>query len=618
MMRISLFVSIILLSIPQLVKGQEIAKIEPPFWWVGMKNQKLQLMLYGTDLAELSPQISNPDIQLLAAHRMSNSNYLFIDLLISEMVKPGIVEIDLYDGDLKIISFGYPLKQRENNSAERDGFDNSDLIYLITPDRFANGSIENDEVADLKEGKNRSIEYGRHGGDIRGIINHLDYIEEMGFTAIWLNPVLENDQPQWSYHGYATTDYYRVDPRFGSNEEYLELAEKAQSRGIKMIMDMIVNHCGSEHWWMQDPPSKDWINYLDQPYQETNHRKITIFDPYADAGDRRKMLEGWFVRAMPDLNQHNPFMATYLIQNSIWWIEYAKLAGIRQDTYSYAFRDFLTDWSCAIMQEYPNFNIVGEEWVMDKNIISYWQKGKNNHDGYESCLPSLMDFPLNSNLHQALREEEEWGKGLVKLYENLGSDYIYPDPNNLVIFPDNHDMSRIFTQVNEDYDLFRMAIAYILTMRGIPQIYYGTEVLMSNPGTESHGIIRSDFPGGWENDKINAFTGSGLTTQQKNAQDFVKKLSHWRSTKKSIQEGNLTHYVPVNGIYVYFRYLDNERIMVIFNKNKETTQLELDRFSDLLSGYYSGKEIITGKNIELINSLQLQPRSVNIIELNSR
>lgn len=614
-MKTNFFLIWVLSAAYTIALAQEINRIEPPFWWTGMKNPDLQVMLYGKDLAPLEVRVEKEGIKINAIHRLQNPNYLFVDLEISEGASAGIFEISLLKNGEIIRKIDYELKTRESNSALRKGFDNSDLIYLITPDRFANGDEKNDEIAGLREGKNRSAEYGRHGGDIRGIINHLDYIRDMGFTAIWLNPVLENDQPQWSYHGYATTDYYRVDPRFGTNEEYLELAEKARSMGIKLIMDMIVNHCGSFHWWMQDPPSDDWINFQGGPYQQTNHRKISLFDPYAAPRDRQIMEEGWFVPTMPDLNQHQPFMATYLIQNSIWWIEYARLAGIRQDTYSYAFRDFLADWSCAIMEEYPNFNIVGEEWVMDKNIISYWQRGKINHDGYQSCLPSLMDFPLNSYLHQGLREEETWGQGIIKLYENLGSDFLFPEPNNLVIFPDNHDMSRLFTQLNEDYDLYKMAIAYILTMRGIPQIYYGTEILMSNPGTESHGIIRSDFPGGWNGDQVNGFTGDGLNPKQKDAQDFLKKLAFWRKSKKSIQIGGLTHYVPENGVYVYFRYFENERIMIIINKNKEAINLGLNRFSDSMSGSKAGTEIISGQYYELQEHLPLEPRSVSIIEL---
>lgn len=598
-----------------LISAQSIDRVEPPFWWTGMKNDLLQIMVYGKDIASLKPTIDKAGIDLVATHQLTSPNYLFIDIRIASDAKAGIYEIGLSGKNLEKISFEYELKERDSGSADRKGFNNADLIYLITPDRFVNGDTANDQMAGLKEGKNRVEDYGRHGGDIRGIINKLDYLRDMGFTAIWLNPVLENDQPQWSYHGYATTDYYRVDPRFGSNEEYVELARKADNLGIKMIMDMIVNHCGSEHWWMKDPPSTDWINYYNEPYQETNHRKIALFDPYAAHDDRKQMVEGWFVRAMPDLNQRNPFMATYLIQNSIWWIEYARLAGIRQDTYSYAFPEFLTAWTCAIMDEYPDFNIVGEEWVMDKTIISYWQRGKKNHDGYTSCLPSLMDFPMNNSLHQAMREEEQWGQGLVKLYENLGNDYLYPDPNNLVIFPDNHDMSRIFTQVNEDYDLFQMAIAYILTTRGIPQIYYGTEILMSNKGTESHGVIRSDFPGGWEGDSVNAFTGVGLTDQQKEAQQFIKKLALWRKDKKSIHEGELMHYIPKEGTYVYFRYLDDEKIMVILNKNMQSIDLSMERYKNSIGNNIRGHEVITGKSFDLSNSINLEPRSVMVLEL---
>jgi len=375
------------------LSAQTITRVEPPFWYADMKNPKLQLLVYGENISGLTPTIKEKGITIDKVHQVKNPNYLFVDLNIANTVEAGEYTIKFKQKRKTIASYKYELKPRRNNSANRKSFSNSDVIYLITPDRFANGNPKNDEVAGLSEGLNRTKEYGRHGGDIQGIINHLDYIKDMGFTAVWLNPVLENNQEEWSYHGYSTTDYYKVDPRFGSNEEYVQLSNEAAKRGLGVIMDIIVNHCGGNHWWMSDPPTKDWLNYQDQPYQNTNHRKFTLLDPYTSPSDRKIMTEGWFVPTMPDLNQRNPFMSTYLIQNSIWWIEYANLYGIRQDTYSYPFREFMTDWTCAIMEEYPNFNIVGEEWVDDASIIAYWQRGKENKDGYTSCLPSVMDFP---------------------------------------------------------------------------------------------------------------------------------------------------------------------------------------------------------------------------------
>ncbi len=595
--------------------SQNIERVEPPFWWVGMHNPALQLMVYGENIADLRPAVSAKFIDLKVVHKLSSPNYLFIDLVISREALPGDFMIKFYEGNEMVLEYNYTLLPRRDDSANRKGFDNSDVMYLVTPDRFANGNPSNDELEIYQEGKNREAEYGRHGGDIQGLSDHLDYIQDMGFTALWLNPILENDQPQWSYHGYATTDYYKVDERFGTNEEYVALSKKASQMGVKMIMDIIVNHCGSEHWWMQDPPSSDWINYYDQEYIQSNHRKITLVDPYVAPLDREHMVKGWFVPAMPDLNQENPYLSTYLIQNTIWWIEYADLAGIRQDTYSYPHRKFMSDWTCAIMDEYPLFNIVGEEWVEDAAIISYWQRGKSNHDGYTSCLPSLMDFPMTMNMHKALIEEEGWRTGLNRLYESLGNDYHYPEPDNLVIFPDNHDMSRIFTQVNEDYGLYQMALAYILTMRGIPQLYYGTEILMANPGSESHGIIRSDFPGGWAGDEINGFKEIGLTSAQLDAKKFIKGLLQWRKDKSVIHAGKLIHYIPQKSMYVFIRYDQDEIVITILNKNKEAKQLELDRFKEIISAKTKALNVITGEKFVLGNSLDVPAWSPMILEL---
>ena len=595
--------------------SQSMTQVEPPFWWIGMKNPLVQLMVHGQNIADARPQVKGTQLGIRASHVLESSNYIFVDLEIGEDVKPGTFDIEFEKDGQIVATYAYELKAREEGSAERRGFDNSDVMYLITPDRFANGTSANDVVGGMKEGLDRAAPFGRHGGDIKGISDHLDYIKDLGFTAIWLNPVLENDQPEQSYHGYATTDYYKVDPRFGSNEEYANLSDKASDMGIGLIMDIIVNHCGSEHWWMKDPPSQDWIHQFGENYQQTNHRKFTLVDPYVAENDRSIMTKGWFVPTMPDLNQRNPFLATYLIQNSIWWIEYAGLSGIRQDTYSYPFRDFMTDWTCAIMDEYPNFNIVGEEWVENPAIIAYWQEGKMNPDGYTSCLPSLMDFPMTMTLQSALRDDEGWSTGWTALYENLGNDFLYAHPQKMVIFPDNHDMSRIFTQVNEDYDLYKMALSYILTMRGTPQLYYGTEILMSNKGTDSHGIIRSDFPGGWEGDQVDVFKNIGLTNAQLESRDFVKKLLNWRKDKEVIHHGQLRHYVPANGMYVYFRFNHEETIMIILNKNRHETRLELSRFSQSIGGANSGADVLSGAEYDLTDSLQIPAQSSLILEL---
>jgi len=607
------FAAFLLAGLPTARAQSSIKRVEPPNWWVGMKNPSLQLMVYGTNISELYPSIAYEGVSVERVIRVPNPNYLFIDLHISGQARPGNVEMQFRKDGRVAATHSYPLMAREREGAEIKGFDNSDVMYLITPDRFVNGDPDNDYVEGMREKPGREKPGGRHGGDIKGMIGRLDYIADLGFTAIWLNPVLENDMDSFSYHGYSTTDFYRVDPRYGSNEEYRKLAEAARGKGIKLVMDMISNHCGSRHWWMEDPPMEDWINFPDE-YVQTNHKKAVVQDPYVAEADFKGFVDGWFVRTMPDLNQRNRFMATYLIQNSIWWVEYLGLGGIRMDTYPYNDRGFMADWSCAVMEEYPNFNIVGEEWVGNPAIVAFWQKGKQNPNGYTSCLPSLMDFPLQEAMRKSLNEKGK-NRAFLQLYEMLAQDFLYADPFNLVVFPDNHDMSRWYSQVNEDYGFFKLGLAYVLTTRGIPQIYYGTEVLMANPGTEDHGVIRSDFPGGWAGDKVNAFTGQGLTEKQKEALAFTKKLVNWRKGTKVAHTGKLMHYVPEDGVYVFFRYNDTEKVMVILNANEAPTALELGRFSQMLEGVSSGKDVLTGKAFALKGGITLPGKAPLVLEL---
>ena len=581
-----------------------------------MHHNEIQLLVYGENISSLSPAIESSLVSLEKIIRVENPNYLFLYVTISENAKPSEVMISFYDDDKLVEEYPFELRQREPKRADIDGFDSSDVMYLITPDRFANGNADNDEIRGMKEKPNRSFKGGRHGGDIKGILDNLDYISDMGFTAIWLNPVLENDMPEYSYHGYAATDFYQVDRRFGSNEDYKNLVEEAGEKGIKVIMDMIVNHSGSEHWFVKDPPASNWINFQDN-FKQSNHRRNTVQDLYASKYDKIHFTDGWFVETMPDLNQQNELLGDYLIMNTLWWIEYSGISGIRMDTYPYPDKEYMSRWTCAVMSEYPQFNIVGEEWANNPAIVSYWQQGKQNHDGYTSCLPSLMDFPLQDALSKGLTESEQtYGSGLIKTYEMLTLDFLYADPENLVIFPDNHDMDRFFTQVNNDFELFKMGMAYTATMRGTPQIYYGTEILMHNnddPG--DHGIIRTDFPGGWPGDDVNGFTGEGLTELQKEAQSYIKKLLNWRKEKEVLHSGRMIHFAPENGIYVYFRNDDSEKVMVILNKNKAQTDLELDKFSEMLNNHSTAKDIITGRNYDLESSITLDNRGAYILEI---
>lgn len=610
-----ILVSLIILIVfhNSFAQNGSIERVEPLFWWAGMKSPDLQLMVQGENITSSEVSLEYPGVKLVAVSKVQSPNYLFIDLKLAKDVRPGSFEIQFKQNGKVTDTYTYELKAREKGSQNRQGFNSSDVIYLITPDRFVNGNPDNDWVEGTKEKPDRSDRDGRHGGDIRGIINSLDYLQEMGFTAVWLNPVLENNMTQVSYHGYSTTDFYKVDPRYGSNEEYRQLNDELDKRGMKLIMDMIFNHCGSEHWWMEDMPMSGWINNYPE-YKITSHRRTVNQDPHASEADFKAMVEGWFVPTMPDLNQQNPFMAKYLIQNSIWWIEYVGLEGIRQDTWPYPDKNMMSEWTQRVLKEYPGFNIVGEEWSLNPAIVSYWQKGKYNTDGYQCHLPSLMDFPLQNAVSSALKNDETWGTGLVQLYETLASDFLYPDAGNLVVFPDNHDMSRFFVQVGEDVDLLKMGVAFFLTTRGIPQMYYGTEVLMKHPG-DHHGDIRAEFPGGWDDHNQNAFTGEGLTAEQKNMQQYIATIQNWRKNKEVIHTGKLMHFVPENGVYTYFRYNAKETVMIILNKNKSETSLQTERFAERMKGFSSGTEIISSARINDLTEIKIPAKTAMIIEL---
>ena len=603
----------IFFSVTFSLQAQSVKRVEPPFWWTGMNDNTLQLMIYGNDIQGYDISSTNPGVYVKAQHRLDNNNYLFLDLVIAEDAEPGFFDLYFEKSGELLFSQRYQLKERQEGSAERASFDASDVIYLLTPDRFANGDIINDKIPGMLESPNRLDDFGRHGGDLQGIIDHLAYIVDMGFSALWLNPVLENDQPEESYHGYAITNFYKIDPRFGSNEDYVTLSRLAKKRNVGLIMDVVLNHCGSKHWWMNDLPSKDWINNGEDGYVQTNHRKMTLLDPYVSDSDRKQMVEGWFVPHMPDLNQNNPYLANYLIQNTIWWIEYADLYGLRVDTYSYPFEEFMAEWSCAVMNEYPNFNIVAEEWYGKPSILGHWQEDAS-HANHGSCLPSLCDFPLSAAIVNAIKDTTN-EHSLDLIYETLGEDFNYSDAANLVIFPDNHDMSRVYTQLDEDYARLKMAMRIFMTMRGIPQIFYGTEILMSNPGTESHGVIRSDFPGGWVFDSISAFTGIGMDSLSLDFQEWTKSIIEWRNNTPVIHNGDFMHYAPENGTYVYFRYDNENVIMVIVNKNTSLTGLDMDRFVERTAGFDRAVDVFSDKVYELSGTVPVQGMSTTVLRL---
>lgn len=613
-MAMKYFFILALATISALGHAESIERVEPPFWWSGMAEPSLQLMVYGDNIGSLDVNIEHPDVALEQVHRVENANYLFLDLQVGSDFDGGQVAIEfLSEADVKA-QHDYAFLTRRTGSSERNGFSAADAIYLITPDRFANANPNLDNHPDMLEKADRESYVGRHGGDIAGIRQHLDYIADMGFTAIWPTPMLENNQEAYSYHGYSTTDFYRIDPRFGSNEDFRQLSLDARAQGIGLVQDMILNHIGSMHWWMDDLPMDDWLNFQDG-FFPTTHYRTTVQDPYSAEVDRKEFTDGWFVETMPDLNQRNPFMAQYLIQNSIWWIEFADLYGIRTDTYSYSDKDFLTEWTRRVMTEYPDFNIVGEEWSTNPNVVSYWQRGKDNADGYVSYLPSVMDFPLYDNLRTALNEPEEWGQGLIRIYESLADDTLYPDPMNLVIFAENHDTSRLYSHYHERADKFNIAMAMLATMRGIPQFFYGSELLATSPRERADGEVRSDFPGGWEGDERNGFTGEGMADEELAAQDYLRRLLNWRQGQSAIHSGELLHFAPVEGVYVYFRYDESQTIMVAINHTESEQSIDVERYREGIGQHAWAQDVIDGTRHPLEETLTLAPMLATVFEL---
>lgn len=609
-MRKNLLLSLIIcLLFPGFLSAKGITA-EPAFWWSGMKNPELQLMVYGENIASFRPSVSYPGVKLKSSVALESPNYLLVYLDV-ENAQPGSFDIT-FTKDKKQIKMPYELKARKKDACKIKGFDSSDVLYLIMPDRFANGDPTNDNLVMKTAYKtDRNDPSARHGGDLAGIEKHLDYIEDLGVTAIWLNPVLENDMQGGSYHGYATTNYYRVDRRFGTNEDYVRLIDKTHAKGMRVVMDMIFNHCGSDHIWMKDVPSKDWFNNLDK-YVETSHVKEVYFDPYASEYDTKRMVDGWFVPSMPDLNQRNPHVATYLIQNSIWWIEYSGVDGIRQDTYPYADYKMMVDWCNAIYREYPDYNIVGEAWMNQTMGTAFWQKDSKLNERGNTMLKSVMDFRLMGLSHSAFFGD---AGGMQALYEHLAYDYAYADIYNVLRFLDNHDTDRFLPAMPEKLDAFKQGIAFMLTIPGIPQFYYGTELLMNGTKQKGDGYIRLDVPGGWPGDAVNQFEASGRTDIQNEAWNYMQKLLKWRKGNEVIAKGKMKHFVPQNGVYVYARNLNGKQVVVIMNGNAKESVLPLDRYDEILKGYTSGKDVITGKVVSLQKELTLEAKDVLVLEL---
>jgi len=590
----------------------QIERVEPPFWWEGMQYAEVQVLLYGKNIAQYRVESDLPIINVL---KTENPNYLFVTVD-TKTKKAGNYHISLFDKKKQVASVTYPLKSRREGSALRKGFDSSDMIYLLMPDRFANGNPDNNSHLALADKLNREASDGRHGGDIQGIINHLDYIQSLGATALWSTPLCEDNEPQHSYHTYAQTDVYKIDPRYGTNEEYIQLSSALHKRDMKLIKDYVTNHWGSQHWMVKDLPCYDWLHQF-PGYGQSTFRMSTQMDSNASEWDKKYCEKGWFAPSMPDLNQANPLVLNYLTQNAIWWIEYADLDGLRVDTYSYNDKEGIAKWTKAIMNEYPYFNIMGEVWLNQSAQVSYWQKDSpiSAIQSYNTYLPTVMDFPLFNAIGEAFRSAPSWDKGMIQLYDNFANDFLYKDINNILIFAENHDTARV-NQVYPKIADYKLTITLLATARGIPQLYYGSEIGMAGDKSKGDGDIRQDFPGGWQGDTQNAFSAAERTTIQNEYYDFTAQLFNWRKDKAVIHYGKTKQYLPENEVYVYFRYNDTETVMVVLNNNEKPQTLQLNRFAESLAGFLKGKEIISGKEIVLGDTLEIAGKTSFIIVMN--
>lgn len=588
-----------------------INRVEPQNWWAGMHNSSLQLLVNARNISGATAEVDYPGVKVAGTVVTDNANYLFVNLELAADVKPGKFDIKFFKDGREITKHEYELKERAANSANRMSFTSEDAIYLLMPDRFANGDPSNDDMPGMVEKANRKADYGRHGGDLKGVTEHLDYIADLGMTALWMTPILENNMEASSYHGYAITDYYNVDARLGSLEDYKVMCDKCHEKGIKVIMDMVFNHCGTNHWWMKDLPAKDWIFQWDGQYHGSSYRLSTVADMHASQYDLKLATEGWFDHTMADMNLGNELVKNYFIQNSIWWIETVGLDGIRQDTYPYSDKEAMREWNLRVREEYPNFNIVGEAWISQAEKLAYWQKDANNRDGYNSELPTIMDFPLMSALHAAFNENPGWDEGIIRLYNSLANDYLYANTNNILVMGENHDAGRLFTCVNKNIKSLKMATAFLATVRGIAQWYVGTEVLMEGDGAR-HCEIRRDFDGGWKGDAKDNF--KARKGNEADMYDYVAKLFNYRKTSDALRHGDLLHFLPANEVYVYFRTTANDCVMVVINNNADKQTLDSARYAERLANYATGKDIISGSNVDLSN-ISVDGKTAMVIEL---
>ena len=605
-----------------------VTRIDPTNWFADMQDPTLQLMVYGKDIKFADVTTDYPNVKIDSLVRLDSPNYLLVYLNLKG-AKPGEVTLTFSNKNGKKTTKKFQLKAREMAGADRKGFDISDVLYMLMPDRFANGNPKNDVIKGMEDQLcDRNEPSLRHGGDLEGLRQHLNYFTDLGVTALWLTPVLENDRPadggkHSTYHGYATTDYYRVDPRFGTNEEYKALVDECHKKGLKVVMDMIFNHCGDYHPWakhtridengktIKDYPSKDWFNSPNYGLQ-TSYKLTPVLDPYASKVDMKETVDGWFVPSMPDLNQRNPHVIKYLIQNSIWWIETVGIDGIRMDTYPYADRQAMADWMKVLNKEYPNFNTVGETWVTEPAYTAAWQKDSKLSD-INSNLKTVMDFAFFDRLSQAKNEEtDDWWKGWNRIYNSLCYDYLYTDPSSVMAFIENHDTDRYLGN-GKDSTALKQAYALLLTMKRIPQLYYGTEILMNGTKTETDGNVRQDFPGGFPGDKVNKFTNEGRTKAENAMFDWTSRLLHWRQNNDVIINGSQTQFIPWHGVYVLARQHNGKTVLTILNGKKADNQVDVARYAEVIGSHTTATDVLTGATIDLTKNIPLTQRQAMVL-----
>ena len=607
-----LLFSLILLFTMAHVDAAQPLRIDPANWFAGMKDPSLQIMFYGKGIRNVKKVTTDyPGVKVDSVVRLDSPNYLFVYLNLKD-AQAGEMTLKLDGKKIK-----YQLKERTMRGEDHKGFTNADVLYLLMPDRFANGDPKNDVVKGMRDQTcDRTKPSLRHGGDLAGIGQHLDYFKTLGVTALWFTPVLENDWPNEggnsSYHGYATTDYYKVDPRFGSNDEYCKLIADCHKQGLKVVMDMIFNHCSDYHIWNRDMPSKDWFNNPNYGMQ-TSYKLTPVLDPYASKIDKAETTDGWFVKSMPDLNQRNPHVIKYLIQNSEWWIETADIDGIRMDTYPYADRKAMAQWMKTLDTEYPNFNTVGETWVTEPQYTAAWQKD-SKLSAENSYLKTVMDFSFFDKLNQAKREETDgWWNGFNRIYNSLCYDYLYPNPSSVLAFIENHDTDR-FLGNTKDSTMLKQALALLLTINRIPQLYYGTEVLMNGTKEVTDGNVRKDFPGGFPGDKHNCFTAAGRTKAENEMFNWESRLLHWRQGNEVISKGSQTQFIPYNGVYVIARQYQGKTVLTILNGKRADNELNVARYAEVIKDHKTAKDVITGATVDLTKNVPLTQREALIIE----